>query len=149
MAKSNKRLRKLRHYRDRLMLKVTNLESRVRNATAIMYEIRKALQNENTIRAYALASDKDGSEERYTLRHVPINRVVNELTLTYRILSVERRYTAQMLIAANNRDYLRVAALCVEHLEEAKAHDKMLGEWSQDHGYTRALRKEIENEDGI
>lgn len=147
MAKTNKKLRKLRYYRDKLILKINQAERKIRNNHAILWEIRKSLQNENTIRAYALATND--SDMQYSLRHLPINDVISELTLAYRILSVERKYTAQMLIAANNRDYLRVAALCVEHLDEAKAHDKMLGEWSQDHGYTRSLRKEIENEDGI
>ena len=142
----NRKVLKLRTYRDKLLVRVTNLEGMVRHSAHVMREIRKALQQENHLRAYALASDEEGIGQ--LLKHVKKNEVVKELTLAYRMLNVERRYTEEVAVAARNRDYLRVAALSADHQAESIAHDKMLSTWSADHGFTRGLKKEIE-EDGI
>lgn len=136
----NKKLSKLRRYRDKLLERVTNLEGMVRHGTEVLWEIRKALQGENHLRAYALASDEEGSQQ--VLRHVKVNELAKELSLVYRMLSVERRYSADIQVAANQRDYLRVAALSADHQAESIAHDKMLTTWSKDHGFTRSLRDE-------
>ena len=147
MRIKNKKIRKLRLYRDKLLVRVTNLEGMVRHATEVMWAIRKALQDENHLRAYALASDEEGSQ--HVLRHVKINEVVKELALVYRFLIVERKFTMDIHRAAEQRDYLRVAAICADHKAEEAAHEKMLSHWSQDHGFTRTLRQEMEDEDVI
>ena len=141
----NKKVNKLRRYRDKLLQRITNLEGMVRHGTEVLWEIRKALQNENHLRAYALASDEEGSQQ--VLRHVDKNELVKELALTYRMLNVERKYSADIQVAARQRDYLRVAALSADHQAESIAHDKMLSTWSKDHGFTKSVRKEMEDED--
>ena len=140
----SKKVNKLRAYRDKLLERITNLEGDVRHNQGVLWEIRKALQQENHLRAYALASDEEGSQQ--VLRHVKVNELAKELALIYRMLIVERNYTEEVQVAARHRDYLRVAALCADHEAETSAHDKMLVRWSKDNGYTRSLRDE-DNED--
>ena len=138
----NKKVLKLRAYRDKLIVKCTNLESKNRHLAEITRQIRKALQQENTLRAYALASAPtcvDGWEFK---AFNDMNQLTAELTLVYRFLSVERKYSDEVQVAARARDYLRVAALTADHIAEAEVHDKMLKEWSMDHGFTRSLRNE-------
>lgn len=141
----NKRLQKVRRYRDKLIEKITNLEALLRHQTIVNGEIKKALSNEDTLRAYALA---DGNGQNDTLTSLStVNELASELALVYRMLNVERKFGAQILIAAGQRDYLRVAALAADHNMEAKAHDDMLSRWSRDHGFTRILREEAHDED--
>ena len=147
MAKSrNKTVTKLRLYRDKLMLKATNLEGIHRLNNAVLREVRTALEKEDYLRAYALASV---DHNVLGPKDIALNDIAKELTLIYRILSVERKYSESIMVAAQNRDYLRVAALSAEHQAESIAHDKMLSSWSADHGFTRSIRKEIDNEDVI
>ena len=144
MAKRNRKVQKLRAYRDKLMMRVTNLETDVRHTQEVMREIRKALQEENLIRAYALAANDETQGSQLALAHVEKNQIVAELALVYRFLSVERKYTEDIQRAAQARDFLRVAALTADHMAESIAHDSQLSEWSKTRGYTRSLR----NEDG-
>ena len=144
MRVKNKKIRKLRLYRDKLLVRVTNLEGMVRHANEVMWAIRKALQDEDHLRAYALASDEEGSQ--HVLRHVKINEVVKELALVYRFLIVERKFTLDIHRAAEQRDYLRVAAICANHKAEEQAHENMLSRWSTDHGFTNKLREEGKDE---
>ena len=141
---TNKKVKKLRAYRDKLLERITNLEGMVRHQQEVLWEIRKALQQENHLRAYALASDEEGSQQ--VLRHIKTNEIVKELTLVYRFLAVERGIVNDIVRAATQRDYLRVAALCADHKAEAYAHDKVLSSWGDDHGYTGRL-KEMERID--
>jgi hypothetical protein len=153
----NKKARKLQNYRDKLLVRVTNLEGAVRHYVEIMDWVRKCLQLEDYLRAYALASEPDDKViPNDILRlHVDLkefidkNEIAKELALAYRMLNVERQYTKQIQVAAHQRDYLRVAALCAEQVAEAKAHDQMLSRWSQDHGFKYSMKKEMEDEDII
>ena len=143
MAKRNVKVQKLRKYRDKLLVKITNYEGLVRQMQQTFHEARKALQQEDTLRVYALCSDEnhDGLKE-----FIDKNELAKELALAYRMLNVERKYTAEIQKAAQARDYLRVAALSADHLAESVAHDKMINEWSRDHGFKQAIRKEMEDE---
>lgn len=155
MRIKNKKIRKLRAYRDKLLMKITNLEGTVRQYVEIMHWVRKSLQQEDVLRAYALASDPEAGMDE--TRQVPIqireameaHELVKELTLVYRFLVVERKFTEDMHRAAEQRDYLRVAAICADHELEAIAHEKMLHHWSKDHGFRKSLIKESQDEDVI
>ena len=140
----SKKVNKLRRYRDQLIGKIVGLEATVREQVATMLTIRKAIRNEDHLRALALTSEEWPPKE--LLNEFSHNELAKELTLVYRFLVVERRYTEEVSRAANARDYLRVAALCADHTAEVIAHEKMLSEWSKDHGFQRSLIKEIENE---
>lgn len=140
MAKRNRKVLKLRAYRDKLLGKITNDEGIIRSYQASLREIRKALQQEDTLRAYALASEEPPHPQLTEFNEK--NEIVKELTLVYRFLAVERNYTDQITRAAAHRDYLRVAALVADHKAEQVAHDRMLESWSEDHGFTRSLRDE-------
>ena len=145
----NKKARKLQNYRDKLLVKITNLEGTVRHYVEIMGWIRKCLQLEDTLRAYALASDPEDTLHVDLKEFIDKNEIAKELALAYRMLNVERQYSADIQVAANQRDYLRVAALSAQHQAEAIAHDKMLARWSTDHGFKYSMKKEMENEDII
>jgi hypothetical protein len=121
--------------------KITNLEGVVRHNVMTFSMVRKCLQQEDYLRAYALASDDEHDDLK---DFVTTNEVAKELALVYRMLNVERNYTDELTKAANRRDYLRVAALCADHHDEQIAHDKMLTRWSKDHGFTRSLRDEFD-----
>ena len=139
----NKKLNKLRNYRDKLLVKITNLEGTIRMNSLTFMNIRKCLQGDDLFRAYAMASEPvthDSLLEEYNK-----NEVIKELTLVYRVLAVERQYTEQISKSADARDYLRVAALTAEHSAEIKAHDKMLEQWWND--TIRQLRKRMEDEE--
>ena len=144
----SKKVVKLRRYRDQLIEKITNLEGRVRYNKEVFNMIRKCLQREDHLRAYALASEpEDCSDDDDLKDFIRTNEVAKELSLVYRFLIVERRYTEEVQVAARARDYLRVAALSADHEAESAAHDKMLSRWSADHGFTRFLREEMQDED--
>ena len=145
----NKKARKLQNYRDKLLVRITNLEGTVRHYVEIMNWIRKCLQLEDTLRAYALASEPEDKQHADLKEFVDKNEVAKELALAYRMLNVERRYTEQIKSAAEQRDYLRVAALTAQHQAEGQAHDKMLARWSTDHGFKYSMKKEMEDEDII
>lgn len=143
MANRNKKVIKLRLYRDKLLEKITNMEGMLRHNVHTFSMIRKCLQQENHLRAYALASEPEECSEDDDLKNfMTTNEMAKELALVYRFLAVERNYTFELDSAANKRDYLRVAALCADHKAEQVAHDKMLTRWSMDHGFTRRLRNE-------
>lgn len=150
MAKSkSKKIKKLRMYRDKLLLRLTNLEGSLREAIGVFELIRDALRNNDHIRAYALAEHPDGDFKMQGLTDFQDkNEIAKELALIYRFLSVEREYTRNISLALHNRDYLRALALAADHKAESMAHDKMLHDWSKDHGFTKNLRREA-NEDGI
>jgi hypothetical protein len=141
----NKKVQKLRTYRDKLLVKITNLEGTVRHYVEIMGWIRKCLQLEDNLRAYALASDPEDTLHADLKEFIDKNEIAKELALAYRMLNVERRYTAEVQAAAERRDYLRVAALSADHQAESIAHDKMLGEWTRDHGFKHSMKKEMED----
>lgn len=147
MTRKSKKVWKLRAYRDKLLVRITNLEGRVRDYQQIGKEICFALSKRDNLRIAALAS-QEPHELNLLTSFTEANEMAKELALTYRMLNVEREYTRQVSNAAGRRDYLRVAALCADHLAETIAHDKMLSKWSKDHGFTHSLRKEIENEMG-
>lgn len=149
MRIKNKKVRKLRLYRDKLLVAKTTQEGEVRLLKETLRQIRKALQKEDTLRAYALASDDQVDIDPAIQEYLTLNEATKELTLVYRFLSVERKFTEEVHVAANHRDYLRVAAICADHKHEFTAHDRMLNEWSRDHGFTRTLKKEMEDEDVI
>lgn len=140
----HKRLNKLRRYRDQLLLKITNLEGHAKHHNLVMHEIRKALAKDDSLRAYALASDEEGIWSK--LKGTELVEIMKELALAYRTLNIERKYTAEIGIAARQRDYLRVAALAETLAAEVEAHDRVLADWSKDHGFTRSLRKELKDE---
>jgi hypothetical protein len=143
----NKKLTKLRQYRDKLLEIITNLEGTIRRYEELCRSARKALHQNDTLRAYALvaAADNDNGLNAATLEK---QQIINELALVYRFLAVERNYTHAMHKAALHRDYLRVAALCADHKAEEAAHDKMLSRWSEEgHGFTRSLREQLHDED--
>lgn len=147
MRIKNKKIRKLRLYRDKLLIAVTNLQGENRHMRHTMDEARRCIYTEETLRAVALLSNED---EDHTLKNFVIaNEAAKELALVYRFLVVERKFTEDVQVAATNRDYLRVAALCADHQAEAAAHDKMLTRWSKDHGFTRTLREATKDEDII
>lgn len=148
MAKSNsRRMNKLRRYRDKLIGNNVNLNGKLREYENTLALIRKAMQKEDHLRAYALASNDGLDEDAKSLAFSDKNELTKELSLVYKILVVERRYTDDIHKAAGQRDYLRVAALCADHKAESQAHEKMLTDWSVDHGFTRRLRKEMRDED--
>jgi len=132
----NKRVRKLREYRDRLIESNTNMEGAMREYQHVFSEIRKALGKEDTLRAYALASSQSADDEEFPL----INEMAKELALVYRFLITEREYTKTIGIAANQRDYLRVAALVAEHNQHVRAREATLTEWQKIHGFSKSLR---------
>lgn len=144
MTKRNKALLKVRRYRDKLITDNVNLRSRIREDEMRFVEIRKALQiNADSLRAFAIASNDPTQQELWmTTEFVDKNEAIAELTLVYKILSVEREFTSKIVIAAMQRDLLRVTALCADHQLESNAHDKMLSIWSKDHGFTSSLREE-------
>jgi hypothetical protein len=146
----NKKVIKLRKYRDKLLLRITELEAHMREANRTFSHIREALQEEDILRAYALASGEEFSVLSLTCKE-PVfsmyevdswthtHEIAKELTLVYRMLAVERNYTLELSKAVDKRDYLRAAALCADHLAEQTAHDKMHEEWSKCHGVKRIL----------
>lgn len=142
----NKRLQKVRRYRDKLIERITNLETEIRKYVQILKEVRAAARNSDLLRVATLAIDDTYTDEALK-DFTPINQLAAELALVYRMLNVEREFSAQMRVAADQRDYLRVAALAAEHNMESKAHDDMLSRWSRDHGFTRILREEAKDAD--
>lgn len=152
MPKRNKKVIKLRHYRDKLLARITTLEQQLRTNHEMFRQIRKALSQEEgaTLRAYAIATDgldetlNTDTEDYVSLEFISKNDAVAELTLVYRMLAVERNYTYEMGRALNTQDLLRMAALAADHTAEQIAHDKMLSTWSKDHGFTKSLRDECE-----
>lgn len=142
----NKRLQKVRRYRDKLIERITNLETEIRKYVQILKEIRMACHNTDLLRVHTLALDDTYTDEALK-DSTPIHQLAGELALVYRMLNVERKFSGQILIAAGQRDYLRVAALAADHNMETKAHDDMLSRWSRDHGFTRILREEARDED--
>ena len=146
MARKNKRLHRLREYRDKLLLKITMLESSIRTHQFALKQIRKALVNDDTLTAYATASlDSEELVKSPEFREFDTaNELAKELTLVYRMLAVERKYTDEMQVAANHKDWLRILALTADHQAEFAAHDKMLTTWSKDHGFkSRLIRNEV------
>ena len=141
-----KRINKIRKYRDKLLTRITDLEAFIRGYKITLIDIRAALHDNNVLRAAALSTmDADALEDVDKFRET--NELASELALVYRMLIVERQYAVDILKAANQRDYLRTAALCSSYKDEIAAHEKMLNEWSQEHGFTRSLRRSITNED--
>jgi len=144
MARRNAKVLKLRAYRDKLLASITELEGKVRYYQATLREARKMLQQENYLRVYALLSDDEAEELR---NFVSTNEAVKELALVYRMLAVERNYTMELDRAVKSNDWLRAKALSADHIHEQIAHDKMIGEWGKDHGFTRSLREGLYDED--
>ena len=144
MRIKNKKVKKLRLYRDKLLMRITNMEGAIRYQDEVFSMIRKCLQRNDTLRAYALASETSEHDDIKVVASV--QEIAKELTLVYRFLAVERKFTEDIYRAAEQRDYLRVAALCADHLAESNAHDRMLNEWSEDHGFTKNLREEMFDE---
>lgn len=152
MAKRNKKVIKLRRYRDKLIAQMTILEHHLRTNKEMFKQIRKALSSDkdNTLRAYAIATEgldeqlNTDAEDYVSLEFVSKNDAVAELTLVYKMLAVEREYTYEIGRSLNTRDLLRMAALAADHTAEQVAHDKMLSSWSKDHGFTKSLRDECD-----
>lgn len=147
MARRNKKVAKLRKYRDKLLVTITNLEGTIRHYEEAFWQIRKALQSENSLRAYALSTvahedEPDGIDREFRYK----NEAVKELTLIYRMLTVERKYSEEIQIAVRHRDWLRTLALCEDHKQEIREHDMLLSRWQDLNGITRKLRKELEDE---
>ena len=140
----NKKVAKLRGYRDKLILKTVDLEGKIRHLSEILRVIRKALQGEDTLRAYALASDPECIEGWDFNSFNDKNELAKELTLVYKFLITEREFSDQIGKAAAQRDYLRVAALAAEHRIAAHNRDDMLSTWGIGNGFTRKLRQESE-----
>lgn len=134
MAKRNKKVLKLRAYRDKLIARCTGLEADIRRGAEVFRLICVALKDNDTLRAYTLASGNIDHEDLSSPEFHDPAELAKELTLVYRMLSVERNYTEQLQQAVNRRDYLRCAALAADHQAESRAHDRMLSEWSQNHG---------------
>lgn len=145
MPKRNKKVIKLRLYRDKLIARIVHLEAKSREHTEILRQTRKALQKEDTLRAYAIISDPDVlTTGAISLSFLEKNDAIAELTLVYKMLAIERNYTFELGRALNTQDLLRMAALTADHTAEQVAHDKLLSSWSKDHGFTKSLREEIE-----
>lgn len=146
MTSRNKKVLKLRQYRDKLIGNNVNLNGKLRMYEATLQHIGLALRKEDYLRAAALASLPHTDEIVDTMTaDWNKNEMMKELSLIYKFLVVERRYTEEISQAVQQRDYIRIAALSADHYAEAKAHDKMLTDWSHDHGFTRSL-KEREDE---
>lgn len=145
MARRNKKLMKLRAYRDKLIADNVNLQSRIREDEMRFFSVRKALSKDDALRAYAIASSDIKDSDAPPLEFIEKNEAIAELTLVYKLLSIERNYTHEMITAVRLRDLLRIAALTADHIAEADAHDKMLSTWSKDHGFTKSFRDQIEN----
>lgn len=150
MASRNKKVLKLRHYRDKLIGNNVNLNGKLRMYEATLDHINLALVKGDTLRAAALASLPHTSEivDSMTAEWNK-NEMMKELTLIYKFLVIERRYTEEIMEAVAQRDYLRIAALSADHLAEAIAHDKMLTDWSHDHGFTKSLREKEKEYEAI
>ena len=150
MARRNKKVLKLREYRDKLLAQITMLERDARTHKERFRMIRKAIANEKegALRVYAIATeglDDDGyggSNGHLPIEFIDKNEAIAELTLVYKMLAVERQYTNEIDKALKSRDLLRMAALAADHFAEQNAHDKMLSTWSRDHGFTKSLRDE-------
>lgn len=150
MARNNrKRLKKLQKYRDKLLIKTVRLEGEIRQHKESFSMIRKALSRDpsDTLRAYTLST---AGIDDVTSQHDPMwisaNELAKELALVYRFMNVEREYVAQIMTAVSHRDYLRIAALTAMHHEEMIEHDALLQDLSQQNGFTRKLRKEVQDE---
>lgn len=150
MAKNrNKKINKIRRYRDKLLVRTTNLEGTIREHVGVFSLIRVALRDTDYIRAYALSALPEAAvKNNDVIMFRDKNEIIKELTLVYKMLAVERNYTYQISTAGFNRDLLRIAALSAEHKAEQIAHDKMLSRWSKDHGFTKSL-KGAANEDVV
>ncbi len=143
MARRNKKVIKLRAYRDNLLAQITNLETVQRTYQKRMWLIREALRENDSLRAYALATDED-ARKTIGLDDVKLNDAIGELALVYRMLNVEGEYTHQIDKAIEHNDWLRAKALCHEHKEQRANNDKLLSRWGLDNGFTRKWRKEDE-----
>lgn len=144
MRGKNKKVRKLRAYRDKMLLRIGALEARIRSDEEIFKEVTRCIRTQNYLRIAALVSG-DRSFYEGSLDALRIDKVIQELSLVYRMLNIERSYTKEIQRAATNRDYLRVAALCSDHTASSEMHQKVLGAWSQ-HGFIKQLRKEKDYE---
>ena len=150
MARRNKKVLNLRAYRDKLLSRITLLERDARTYVERFRQIRKTLANDksDTLRAYAIATeeiDNAYGEDCLNIEFIEKNEAIAELTLVYKMLSVERKYTTEMHQCLETRDLLRMAALSADHFNEQIAHDKMLSTWSKEHGFTKSLRTEHES----
>ena len=149
MARRNKKVLKLRAYRDKLLSRITVLERDARTYVERFRQIRKSLADDknNGLRACALATEETVNaynEGSLNIEFIDKNEAIAELTLVYKMLSVERKYTTEMHKCLETRDLLRMAALSADHFNEQIAHDKMLSTWSKDHGFTKSLRDQCE-----
>lgn len=129
----NRVMKKLRAYRDKLVLAKTATEATNRALQVRLHEVRAALQKGDSFRAYAVATNSTELDAGY----VCVNELVAELTLVYRFLKVERAFTKDIHMSVRNKDWLRTLALCANHELEEIAHEKMLTKWSTDHGFAQ------------
>lgn len=137
----NKKLRKLREYRDKLLARTSDLEAKIRDRDSRLAEIRYALQQENSLRAYALSSPhSDPYEDSEWKEVVGLNDAITELTFVYRLLAMERDYTLEIDKALRANDLLRARALVEQHQEEQNKHDNLLQSWGAEHGFVRHLK---------
>lgn len=139
----NRKLSKLRKYRDQLLLKVAHLEAKVRDCEWTYGEITKATNKGDLLRVAALATDYLPHDETF----LATNDAIEELTVIYRWLIVERTYTEQIDTALKNNDYLRARALCEQHLGEMGSHETLLAKWGKTHGIVHKLKQEMRDED--
>lgn len=140
----NKKLRKLREYRDKLLAKITDLESGVRERDARMIEIREAIASDNTLRAYALSSPFGCSDDADWKKAISLNDAVTELTFIYRLLAMERDFTLEVDKAIKANDLLRARALVEQHQYDQIKHDNLLQSWGEVSGFVRHLRNQLD-----
>lgn len=139
----NKKLKKLREYRDKLLSRISNLEGDIRDRDARMREIRVALQQENNLRAYAVSSPHGGYEDAEWKEVIGLNDAITELTFVYRLLAMERDYTLEIDKALRANDLLRARALVAQHQEDQIKHDNLLQSWGAKHGFVRHLKGQL------
>lgn len=140
----NKKLRKLREYRDKLLSRISTLEGEVRDRDSRLRAIRMALQEENDLRAFALSSvHSDDYEDSEWKEALGLNDAITELTFVYRLLAMERDYTLEIDKALRANDLLRARALVAQHQEDQAKHDNLLQSWGAEHGFVRHLKGQL------
>ena len=139
----NKKILKLRKYRDKLLVLLSEKEKVLREQQELFSMIRMALTKDEHLRAYTLAQGDDDPDLQ-GFRH--LNNIIKELVIVIRYLAVERTYTQQLDDAVDKNDWLRAKALCSQHKEETKSHDLILSEMEYRRGVsTKELLRSLDD----
>lgn len=149
MGKRNKTVAKLRKYRDQLIAYNVDLEHEIRMRDSGFREIRRALADDDKLRAFALANVYNALDEGFLSEvEVTMNEAVRELTLVYRLLITEREFTSQTAEAIRVNDWLRARALAEEHMTSSVRRDELLKDWTKEKGLKATIErfKELNHE---